>query len=92
MTIVLELPSQRVQADINFTKVHIMSNQQQHDYQGWRIDIQPCQQFCASYSFAITSPAGRRQEVPLGGENAGRALERAREMIDLEMALEADQA
>lgn len=41
---------------------------------------------CANFSFDITDPAGRSQHVAMGGDDSRRALERAREMIDLELA------
>lgn len=42
---------------------------------------------CANFSFDITSPSGYTQHVAMGGENQRRAVERAREMIDMEIAL-----
>ncbi|WP_153305916.1 hypothetical protein [Desulfogranum mediterraneum] len=37
--------------------------------------------------FDITDPDGHCQHVSMGGDSEQRALERAREMIDLELAL-----
>ena len=48
----------------------------------------------ASYiriSFDITSPSGYTQHVPMGGITEQRAIERAREMIDLEISLADDE-
>jgi len=55
-------------------------------YKGWTISITPGQNLCAKYSFDITDPTGRSQHVKMGGENQARALERAREMIDMEIS------
>jgi hypothetical protein len=41
---------------------------------------------CSSYSFDITSPSGHSQHVAMGGDNTQRAMERAKEMIDMESA------
>jgi len=54
-------------------------------YRGWNIAVKAEKNMCANFSFEITNPAGRKQNVPLGGDNEQRALERAREMIDMEM-------
>jgi hypothetical protein len=40
-----------------------------------------------NFSFDITDPRGRDRHVSLGGDNEERALERAREMIDMEIEL-----
>jgi hypothetical protein len=55
-------------------------------YNGWTISIATQERFCANFSFDITSPSGHTQHVSMGGENKQRALERAREMIDMEIA------
>jgi hypothetical protein len=55
-------------------------------YNGWEIQVKPEQHQCANYSFSVTSPQGKVQHVKHGGENATRALERAREFVDLELA------
>lgn len=55
-------------------------------YNGWSITVTAGKNMCANYSFDITDPDGRSQHVAMGGENSGRALERAREMIDMERA------
>ncbi len=56
-------------------------------YRDWLITVTGEKNMCASFSFAITDPGGRRQQVAMGGENEQRAFERAREMIDAEIAL-----
>ena len=56
-------------------------------YRGWTITVKAGKNMCANYSFDIADPEGRSQHVAMGGENSTRALERAREMIDMELAL-----
>lgn len=53
-------------------------------YRGWNITVKAEEQLCSKFSFEITDPSGRSQIVTLGGDNEKRALERAREMIDME--------
>jgi len=53
-------------------------------YRGWNITVKSEEQLCSNFSFEITDPSGRSQIVTMGGENEKRALERAREMIDME--------
>ncbi len=53
-------------------------------YRGWNIAIKADQNMCSSFSFDITDPSGKTQNVTMGGDNEQRALERAREMIDME--------
>ena len=60
-------------------------------YRGWNISVTGAKNLCANFSFDITDPTGRNQHISLGGDNEGRALERAREMIDTELALAADE-
>lgn len=55
-------------------------------YRGWTITVKAENNMCANFSFDITSPEGQRQHVAMGGDNSLRALERAREMIDMELA------
>ena len=56
-------------------------------YKGWLISVKAEENMCAKFSFDITGPSGYTQHVAMGGENAQRAVERAREMIDMEIAL-----
>ena len=56
-------------------------------YKDWLISVQAEKNMCANYSFDITSPSGYTQHVAMGGENERRAVERAREMIEMEIAL-----
>jgi hypothetical protein len=53
-------------------------------YRGWNITVKAEEQLCSNFSFEITDPSGHSQIVTMGGENEKRALERAREMIDME--------
>lgn len=55
-------------------------------YKGWTITVKAGKNMCANYSFDIIDPDGRSQHVAMGGENSGRAVQRAREMIDMELA------
>lgn len=56
-------------------------------YKGWTISVKAADKMCANFSFDITAPSGYTQHVSMGGENARRAVERAREMIDMELAM-----
>lgn len=68
-----------------------MSKISLENYNGWSIAVKEGQNMCASFSFDITDPAGRTQHVTMGGENEQRAMERAREMIDMEIAFQSDE-
>jgi hypothetical protein len=57
----------------------------QETYRGWNILVTAQQELCAHFSFDITDPSGHKQTVKMGGDNEQRALERAREMVDLEI-------
>lgn len=63
-----------------------MDLEKSEQYKGWTITVKAEKNMCAKYSFDITDPNGRSQHVSMGGENRGRAVERAREMIDMELA------
>ena len=56
-------------------------------YKGWTISVTAVDNQCSHFSFDITSPSGYSQNVPMGGITEQRAIERAREMIDMEIAL-----
>lgn len=56
-------------------------------YKGWTISVTAKDNQCSHFSFDITSPSGYSQHVPMGGITDQRAIERAREMIDMEIAL-----
>lgn len=55
-------------------------------YKGWTITVKAESNMCANFSFEITDPEGNSQQVTMGGDSSQRAVERAREMIDLELA------
>jgi len=57
-------------------------------YKGWTISVVAKDNQCSHYSFDITSTTGYSQHVPMGGITEQRARERAREMIDMEIALD----
>ncbi|NOR26698.1 MAG: hypothetical protein GQ542_20375 [Desulforhopalus sp.] len=59
-------------------------------YRGWNITVKAEQNKCSNYSFNITDPSGHTQNVAMGGENEQRALERAREMVDMEVDFAAE--
>lgn len=56
-------------------------------YKGWSISVTATDNQCSHFSFDITSPTGYSQHVVMGGVNEQRAVERAREMIDMEIAM-----
>lgn len=56
-------------------------------YKNWTITITPETKLCSHFSFHITSTSGYEQHVSMGGDNEKRALERAKEMIDMEIEL-----
>lgn len=56
-------------------------------YNGWTIAVNPEHNMCSNFSFDITDPSGLGKHVSMGGDSEGRALERAREMIDMEIEL-----
>ena len=55
-------------------------------YKEWTISVTAADNQCSHFSFMITSPTGYSQHVPMGGVTEQRAIERAREMIDNEIA------
>jgi len=55
-------------------------------YKGWNINVNECKEMCSGFSFDLTDPCGKTSHVRLGGDSRMRAMERAKEMIDLEMA------
>jgi hypothetical protein len=62
----------------------------QDTYRGWDITVKTEQNMCSGFSFDITDPSGNRHNVTMGGDSEQRALERAREMIDMEFDLAAE--
>jgi hypothetical protein len=55
-------------------------------YRGWQIVLFKAKSLCAVYGFDIIDPQVKMHHVAKGGEKRERALERAREMIDMELA------
>ena len=55
-------------------------------YKCWKISVTAKDEKCSHFSFDITSPKGFTQSVFMGGITAERAMERAREMIDMEIS------
>jgi hypothetical protein len=62
-----------------------MKTVMQDSYRGWNIAVKAEKNLCANFGFDITDPSGHTQKVSMGGDSEKRALERAREMIDLEV-------
>ncbi len=56
-------------------------------YKGWTIELTNEEKLCAAFGFTITSPDGETQQVFMGGKDADTARRRAREMVDMELAL-----
>jgi len=56
-------------------------------YKGWTISVTAKDEQCSHFSFDITSSSGYTQHVLMGGITETRARERAREMIDMEIAM-----
>lgn len=56
-------------------------------YKGWTISVTAKDDQCSQFSFDITSPNGYTQHVLMGGITEQRAVERAKEMIDMEIAM-----
>lgn len=63
-----------------------MQNTLPEKYKGWTINIDNEGDMCSNFSFDIISPVGDSQHVSMGGKDAQIARERAREMIDMEIA------
>ncbi|TKB27043.1 hypothetical protein FCL47_07635 [Desulfopila sp. IMCC35006] len=60
-------------------------------YRGWNITVAGAEKLCSHFSFTITDPSGKAQNVAMGGDNAERALERAKELIDMEVEFAAEE-
>jgi hypothetical protein len=56
-------------------------------YKDWTISVSADSNMCSNFSFDVTDPSGRTQHVAMGGDDERRAMERAKELIDLELAL-----
>jgi hypothetical protein len=56
-------------------------------YKGWTISVNAADNQDSHFSFDISNPSGYSQHVKMGGINEQRAFERAREMIDMEIAM-----
>ncbi len=65
-----------------------MADTHSSTYKGWSIDVNENKESCSNFSFDITDPCGKKSHVRLGGDSKVRAMERAQEMIDLEMAFD----
>lgn len=60
------------------------------DYKDWTICVTAESNMCSNYSFDVTDPSGRTRHVVMGGDDERRAMERAKEFIDLELELADD--
>jgi hypothetical protein len=56
-------------------------------YNGWTIRVNSEHNMCSNFSFDIVDPSGREKHVSMGGDNENRALARAKEMVDMEIAM-----
>jgi hypothetical protein len=56
-------------------------------YKGWTISVTATDNQCSHFSFDITNSSGYSQHIPMGGVTEQRAVQRAREMIDMEIAM-----
>jgi hypothetical protein len=63
-----------------------MQNAITDTYNGWTIRVNPESNMCSNFSFDIIDSSGCEKHVSMGGDNEKRALERAKEMIDMEVA------
>lgn len=68
-----------------------MKKRIQDVYRDWNITVTAEENLCSNFSFTITNPSGKTQHIAMGGDNKQRALERAREMIDMEMDFAAEE-
>ena len=68
-----------------------MNKQIFDSYNGWNIKVNEERNMCSNFSFDITDPRGKTQHITMGGDDARRALERAKEMIDLERSFATDE-
>ena len=55
-------------------------------YKGYRIELTPGGDYCATFSAAIRSPSGRVSHLGTAGNTEESALSRGREWIDFEEA------
>lgn len=67
-----------------------MKEKLEDEYRGWNITVEAENKLCSNFSFSITDPSGKSQNVIMGGDNKQRALERAHAMIDMEVAIAAE--
>ena len=63
-----------------------MNDKNSTTYKGWNIRVHECEFLCSYFSFDLTDPCGKIKRVPLGGDTRERAMGKAMETIDLEMA------
>lgn len=59
-------------------------------YKNWTIKLYNEEHLCSAFSFDIISPEGAVQHVSMGGKTADVARSRAKEMVDMEIALTLD--
>ena len=64
-----------------------MNSRTTDSYKGWTLSVTAEKNMCANFSFYITSPSGHCQHIAMGGDTTQRAIERAKEMIDMECTL-----
>lgn len=58
-------------------------------YKGYSIKTTPYKEYCSEYSFVITDPGGEEiKHVSNGGSTMESALQKAKQMIDIELELQ----
>ncbi|BBD09181.1 hypothetical protein [Desulfovibrio ferrophilus] len=55
------------------------------DYRGWTITLRPTDEYCARFAMTLTDPDGGEKHFAAAGDTEARALERGREVVDMEM-------
>lgn len=78
--------SRKIHRSCQFPGSEDMKTEKNTTYKGWNIRVWGEDRMCAHYSFEVKSPSGAVQTVTMGGENENRAFERAREMVEFELA------
>jgi hypothetical protein len=56
-------------------------------YRGWNIRVYAEHTLCSNFSFDVTDPSGKTRQVRMGGGDRDQALERARELIEMELSM-----
>jgi len=57
----------------------------EEQYRGWTISLTPTEEYCARFSMTLTAPDGVQKHFSAAGDTEARALERGRQVIDMEL-------